>query len=170
VALVGALDEARARLQPGAPAWRLRLAAIARHIPGDDLAAWLEALRIRRRDARVVAETAVVGPRLGVPLAEAAEPARIAELLDPHPPEVAVWLAAGGEAAGEAAERYLLALRGVRLEVDGVILREELGLPESPQLGRLLGELLRRKRNGELDGREQELAAARELAALEAGR
>ena len=39
----------------------------------------------------------------------------------------------------------------------------ELGLGESPRVGEVLAELRRRKLNGELDGRESELAAAREL-------
>ena len=36
-------------------------------------------------------------------------------------------------------------------------------LDESPRVGEILSELRRRKLNGELDGRESELAAAREL-------
>ena len=41
--------------------------------------------------------------------------------------------------------------------------RADLGLAESPRVGEVLGEVRRRKLNGELDGRESELAAAREL-------
>ena len=41
----------------------------------------------------------------------------------------------------------------------------ELGLDESPRVGEILAELRRRKLNGELDGRDSELAAARELIA-----
>jgi hypothetical protein len=50
----------------------------------------------------------------------------------------------------------------VRLEVTGSDLAE-LGLGESPRVGEILTELRRRKLNGELDGRESELEAAREL-------
>ena len=39
----------------------------------------------------------------------------------------------------------------------------ELGLGESPRVGEILAELRRRKLDGELDGRDAELAAAREL-------
>ena len=42
-------------------------------------------------------------------------------------------------------------------------LKEELGLAESPRVGEILAEVRRRKLNGELDGRDSELAAAREL-------
>src|SRR2546427_5545621 len=52
-------------------------------------------------------------------------------------------------------------LRGVRLEVSGADLAE-LGLHESPRVGEVLAELRRRKLNGELDGREAELDAARD--------
>ena len=41
----------------------------------------------------------------------------------------------------------------------------DLGLDESPRVGEILAELRRRKLNGELDGRDSELAAARELIA-----
>jgi hypothetical protein len=40
-----------------------------------------------------------------------------------------------------------------------------LGLAESPRVGEVLAELRRRKLNGELNGRESELQAARELIA-----
>jgi hypothetical protein len=36
-------------------------------------------------------------------------------------------------------------------------------MEESPRVGELLAELLRRRRNGELGDREQQIAAAREL-------
>jgi hypothetical protein len=59
---------------------------------------------------------------------------------------------------------YFERLRDVRLEVSGADLAR-LGLGESPQVGEILAELRRRKLNGQLDGRESELAAARELIA-----
>jgi len=52
----------------------------------------------------------------------------------------------------------------IRLEIDGSDLAE-LGLAESPRVGEVLAELRRRKLNGELDGRDSELAAAREMIA-----
>jgi tRNA nucleotidyltransferase (CCA-adding enzyme) len=57
---------------------------------------------------------------------------------------------------------YFERLRDVRLEIGGEDLAA-LGLPESPRVGEVLEELRRRKLNGELDGRESELAAARGL-------
>jgi tRNA nucleotidyltransferase (CCA-adding enzyme) len=61
-----------------------------------------------------------------------------------------------------ALRRYFEELRYVHLEITGEDLAE-LGLEESPEMGRVLGDLLRRKLNGELDGRESELEAARQL-------
>ncbi len=43
-----------------------------------------------------------------------------------------------------------------------------LGLQESPRVGAILEELLRRKLNGELDGRESEIEAAKALIATPA--
>ena len=59
-------------------------------------------------------------------------------------------------------ERYFQELRDVRLEISGGDLAA-LGLEESPRVGEVLDEILRRKLNGELDGRDSELAAARAL-------
>jgi tRNA nucleotidyltransferase (CCA-adding enzyme) len=163
VELVTRIDGVRARHAAGLPAWRIRLAALSGAIPADELEAWLERLRVRRRDARIVAAAAVIAPRLLEPLEAATEPAQIAELLASHPDEVAVMVAAGDGPAAEAAEFYLERLREVRLEIDGGTLRDELGMEESPRVGELLAELLRRRRNGELGDREQQIAAAREL-------
>src|SRR4051794_6432547 len=159
------LDAAADRHLPDTPRWRLRLAAMARRLPGDELLDWLERLRVRRRDARVIAAVAVVAPRLAERLAESLEPAEVASLLDAQPDEVAVAIAAMGGAAGRAAELYLDGLRHLRLEVDGGTLLRELGIEESPRVGEILAELLRRRRNGELGGRDEQLAAARTLVA-----
>jgi len=164
VARVRALDAAAAAHLPAAPRWRLRLAAMAHRLPGDELLEWLERLRVRRRDARVVAALAAVAPRLADRLAGDLEPAEVGELLDAQPAEVAVAIAAMGGPAGRAAELYLQRLRDLGLDVNGGTLREELGLEESPRIGTILAELLRRRRNGELGGREEQLEAARELA------
>ena len=61
---------------------------------------------------------------------------------------------------------YFRSLRDVRLEITGADLAA-LGLGESPRVGEVLAELRRRKLNGDLDGRDSELAAAQELIAQE---
>ena len=76
--------------------------------------------------------------------------------------------ALGDEAARSRLERYFADFRQVGLEISGDDLAA-LGLQESPRVGAILDELLRRKLNGELDGRESEIAAAKELIAAPAG-
>jgi tRNA nucleotidyltransferase (CCA-adding enzyme) len=65
-------------------------------------------------------------------------------------------------------DRYLSEWRDVSLEIDGEALIAE-GVPQGPALGRGLKEALRRKLDGEIDGREQELAAALEVARADDG-
>jgi tRNA nucleotidyltransferase (CCA-adding enzyme) len=170
VALTERLEELRRRHAAGLVRWRLRLAALARRMHGDELLPWLEELRVRRRDAATIAAAAVVGPLLAERLDAPLTPAEVADMLDPHPLEAALVAAALGRGrAPENAELYLSRLRAVRLAIDGTALLEELGMEESPRVGEVLAELLRRKRNGEIAGRDEELAAARELAAQPGG-
>ncbi|MDQ4019146.1 MAG: hypothetical protein M3188_04825, partial [Actinomycetota bacterium] len=97
-------------------------------------------------------------------VADAEEPAEVRRLVEPHDPDGALLAhALAPPAVRERLERYFRELRGVRLEITGGDLAG-LGIRESPRVGEILQELLRRKLNGELDGRESELDAARELA------
>jgi hypothetical protein len=89
----------------------------------------------------------------------------VAELLAAQPLEVALMVLAGGGRAAEQAELYLERLRLVDLDIDGDTLRQEFGMAESPLIGEVLAELLRRRRNGQLGDRTQQLEAARELLA-----
>ena len=66
----------------------------------------------------------------------------------------ALALALGAPA--EQVDRYENELRDTRLEITGDDLVAA-GLPESPAIGRALGDTLRRKLDGELAGREAEL-------------
>jgi tRNA nucleotidyltransferase (CCA-adding enzyme) len=61
--------------------------------------------------------------------------------------------------AARAVEDWLTRARHVRLEIDGNDLIDA-GVPEGPELGARLAVALRRKREGALTGRAQELAAA----------
>src|SRR5262249_39148145 len=63
-----------------------------------------------------------------------------------------------------ALRRYFSDLRRIRLRVTGADL-PPLGVARSRRVGEVLAELRRLKLNGELDGRDSELAAARELIA-----
>jgi hypothetical protein len=87
---------------------------------------------------------------------------RIHSLLDGEPPEtLAVALAWG--APGEPVLRYLSDLSGVRLEVTGDDLVAA-GVPQSPAIGEALAETLRRKLDGEVSGRDDELEVALSVA------
>ena len=157
------LDAVHDRFAARIPIWRLRLALIARASGDAAVRALVERLRLRRADAVAVRAAANAPATLGAKLAAAAAPSDVAELLDRLPPDAAVLVAAAGGAGADAAELYLERLRGIRLEIDGTVLRDELGLPASPRVGEVLAELLRRKRNGQLADRGSELEAAREL-------
>ncbi|HEY2937327.1 MAG TPA: hypothetical protein VGJ25_12060, partial [Gaiellaceae bacterium] len=147
-------------LGAGVPPWRLGLAALARRMPPDEVYAWLERLHVRRRDAERIAAALTVGPLLVERLRGDVDPSEVVGLAEPYAPDAPLFALALERL--EPLERYFRDLRGVRLEVSGSDLAE-LGLRESPRVGEVLAELRRRKLNGELDGREAELEAAREL-------
>jgi tRNA nucleotidyltransferase (CCA-adding enzyme) len=143
------------------PLWRLGMIALARRLPPDEVYAWLQRLKARRRDAEQIAAAVTVGPRIAERLAEPKiERAEIVALADRYAPDAPLFALALADL--EPLHEYFRGLRDVRLEVTGSDLAE-LGLGESPRVGEVLAELRRRKLNGELDGRESELAAAREL-------
>jgi tRNA nucleotidyltransferase (CCA-adding enzyme) len=163
VRLIEELDELRARYTPDAPAWRVRLAALARRLGSTEVLEWGERLKLRRRDAEQIADAVTVGPRLRELAAATKEPAELWARVGPHDPDGALFALAGAKGrARKRLERYFEELRQVRLEISGGDLAQ-LGLGESPRVGAVLEELLRRKLNGELDGRTAEIAAAKEL-------
>ncbi len=161
VRLLGRLKELNERYGTGAPAWRLALAALARKLPPDEVYAWLRRLKVQRRDLEQIAAAVTVGPRLVERLrGDSVEPAEVVAAADPYAPDAPLFALALEELP--ALDEYFLRLRNVQLEVSGADLAE-LGLGESPEVGEILAELRRRKLNGQLDGRESELATAREL-------
>jgi tRNA nucleotidyltransferase (CCA-adding enzyme) len=150
------------RYELNVPAWRIGLVALARRMPSDEVYGWLELLKMRRRDAELIAHAVTVGPRLVERLRSGDDPsaADVVALAEPYAPDAPLFALQLEDVP--VLHRYFAELRSVRLEVTGRDLAE-LGLAESPRVGEVLGELRRRKLNGELDGRESELAAAREL-------
>jgi tRNA nucleotidyltransferase (CCA-adding enzyme) len=122
----------------------------------------LDRLALTRQERDTVARAAEVGGHLAHRLAPELPDSRIHELLHCEPVEtLAVALAWG--APGEPVLRYLSDLRGARLEVTGDDLLAA-GVPESPAVGDALRETLRRKLDGQVSGRHDELALALELA------
>jgi len=118
----------------------------------------------------VLADAVAVAPRLPELLEGVAEPAEARHLIEPHDPYGALLALALDEEGPSVAwiGRYFEELRGVALEISGADLAV-LGLGESPRVGEVLDELLRRKLNGDIVGREEELAAAAELLASPVG-
>jgi tRNA nucleotidyltransferase (CCA-adding enzyme) len=155
--------ELRGELGLDIPGWRLGLAVLGSELTSDEAYDWLERLKVRRKDVDRIVGAITVAPRIVERLrAETLEPAQVVLLADPYAPDAPLLALAREELP--ALREYFTRLRDVRLEVDGSDLAE-LGLSESPRVGEVLAELRRRKLNGELDGRESELAAARELLA-----
>ena len=163
VQLFDRLRELNARYVLDVPAWRLGLAALARKLPNDEIAAWLDGLKVRRRDADQIAAAIVGGPKIAEQLGhDEPTPAEIVAVAEPHAPDAPLFALALSDLP--QLHDYFDRLAGIRLEVTGADVAE-LGPGESPRVGEILAELRRRKLNGELDDRESELAAARELVA-----
>jgi tRNA nucleotidyltransferase (CCA-adding enzyme) len=161
VSLFDRLRELNARYELGAPAWRLGLAALARNLSPDEITAWLGGLKVRRRDAEQIAAAVAEGPKIADRLGrDSLTPADVVELAEPHAPDAPLFALALADTPD--LREYFERLGGIRLEITGADVAE-LGLGESPRVGEILAELRRRKLNGELNGRESELTAAREL-------
>jgi tRNA nucleotidyltransferase (CCA-adding enzyme) len=126
------------------------------------LGEWLEDLHLGRRETDAVARAALKGPQLASTLREELTPSAIHALLSCEPSE-ALAIALANRAPADPVLRYLADLKGVQLEITGNDLIEA-GVPESPELGRALAETLRRKLDGEVSGRDEELELALALA------
>jgi tRNA nucleotidyltransferase (CCA-adding enzyme) len=128
-----------------------------------ELDLWVAALPLEARDRDAVARAARVAPRVAAELGEREHtPSELRSLLGVEPPEtLALALALG--APPEPILRWASELSGVRLEIGGADLLAA-GVPEGPAIGRALDETLRRKLDGLVSGREEELRTALELA------
>ena len=163
VELLDRLRALNSEFHLGIPAWRLGLEALARRMSPDEVYDWLERLRVRRSDAEQVAAAVTVGPKIAERLeSERVDAAELVAMAEPYDPDAPLFALATKDL--EPLRTYFRDLRGVRLAITGADLAE-LGLRESPRVGEILGELRRRKLNGELDGRASELVAAKELIA-----
>jgi tRNA nucleotidyltransferase (CCA-adding enzyme) len=123
---------------------------------GDDL--WRG---VARRDRVMLA--AALGPAGDEVALAAAEPERPSQAVALATPHDGIELLLARALGAAWLDRYLGEWRDVVLEIDGSDLIGA-GLSEGPALGRGLEEALRRKLDGEVNGREQELAAALEAA------
>jgi tRNA nucleotidyltransferase (CCA-adding enzyme) len=129
----------------------LVLAACTAGMDARALLAWLDDMGFVAADRDRVAAASRYST--GEPLRAARTNAEIARAARGAPIE-AVALA-----GGENARRWLTELRDVRLDINGDDLLAA-GIPEGPEIGARLQRTLDRKLDGELAGREEELAAA----------
>lgn len=113
------------------------------------------------REAAVLA--AAVGPPGGEQSLAAAAPDRPSAAVEAARGHDPVELVLARVLGAEWLDDYVGRWRGITLEIGGQDLLAA-GVPRGPAIGRGLSEALRRKLDGEIEGREQELAAA-----LEAG-
>ena len=124
---------------------------------------WLGELYLQAGQRDAAARAARVAPRIAAELREREHaPSELRALLGDEPPET-LALALAMRAPSEPILRWVLELRGVRLEIGGDDLIAA-GVPEGPELGRALDETLRRKLDGLVAGREAELETALLLA------
>ncbi|HEX4734543.1 MAG TPA: hypothetical protein VH247_09040 [Thermoleophilaceae bacterium] len=141
-----------------------RFAALAAMIAADpeDLSGWIEDLSLRAEDRDAVLHAARKGPQLVRSLDPLLPDSALHGLLHCELPEtLGVAVALGARDA--PIDRYLERLSEVRLEITGDDLRAA-GIPEGPAIGRALHETLKRKLDGEVDGRDAELELALSLA------
>ncbi|HZI92571.1 MAG TPA: hypothetical protein VFD31_13230 [Thermoleophilaceae bacterium] len=140
------------------------LTALAALISGDPVALepFVSSLGLPASDRDTVLRAARNGPQLPAALREEPRASELHAMLAGEPPEtLALALALG--APGDAVQRFMADLRGTRLEIGGQDLVDA-GIPPSEAIGRALDETLRRKLDGELAGRDEELRTALELA------
>jgi tRNA nucleotidyltransferase (CCA-adding enzyme) len=138
------------------------LAALCASAP-EELDPWLAGLQLDAADRDAVARAARVGQTLAQELhARERMPSELLDLLGGEPPE-ALALALAFGAPAEPILRWVTELSGVRLEIGGDDLLGA-GVPEGPAIGRALEETLRRKLDGLVKGRDEELHTALELA------
>ncbi|HWM64833.1 MAG TPA: hypothetical protein VNP96_12695 [Solirubrobacterales bacterium] len=113
--------------------------------------------RIADRGRAVLA--AVLGPWGEAEKLVAAHPGRPSEAVKLARGSAPIELVLARALGAEWLDRYLEEWDAVRLEIDGADLIEA-GVSEGPALGRGLAEALRRKLDGEVDGRNEELEVA----------
>lgn len=144
------------------------LAGFAALVSADPLSlgTWLERLQLPAPERDRIARAAAAAPRIvdALRLRDQRPPSQLARLLAGEPPEtLALALALGAPPASIL--DWTRRLRHVRLEITGDDLVRA-GVPESAVIGRALEGTLSRKLDGQVAGREQELAAALEIAGL----
>ncbi len=166
-ALVGRADSALKdlRMRDEVRLWRLRLVCLARNLEPEQLAAWTERLKLRGADATVISGGVVLARKVLERL-NGAELSRseVYDLLARLPAEglVLAYALAGEGRVCEMLKLFLKELRYASLSINGKDLLE-LGLKESPEVGQVLTQVKLLKLEGKVDGREEEMRAAKQI-------
>jgi tRNA nucleotidyltransferase (CCA-adding enzyme) len=113
-----------------------------------------------RSEAVLAAALGPVGAEVELALARPARPSEAVELASPSSP---VELALARGLGATWLDDYVNTWRAIKLEIDGSDLLAA-GVPEGPAMGRALDATLRQKLDGQISGRDAELAAAVEAA------
>ncbi len=138
------------------------LAALAASAP-EELDLWVAGLQLDARDRDAVSRAARVADRIASELRDHEHtPSELQALLGGEPPE-ALALALAMGAPSEPVLLWATDLSSVRLEISGADLLAA-GIPEGPAIGAALEETLRRKLDGLVPDRDEELRTALELA------
>jgi tRNA nucleotidyltransferase (CCA-adding enzyme) len=138
------------------------LAALVESAP-EELDLWLADLNLLADERDAASRAARVAPRIATALREREHtPSDLRALLGKEPLE-ALALALALRAPSDAVLRWVTDLRGIGLEISGADLLAA-GVPEGPDIGRALEETLRRKLDGLVSGRDEELETALLLA------
>jgi tRNA nucleotidyltransferase (CCA-adding enzyme) len=125
-----------------------------------EVAALLDGLEFPAGDRDHVADAVAATPALIDALAAAERPSQLRAAVLRVSPEAVALAGALSESAASAARLWLGDLRHVRLRIRGEDLLRA-GLPQSPEIGRRLEEVLRMRLDGELpDERDAQLRAA----------
>ncbi len=156
-----AASAALAAMETGASRLMAALAALVWGAP-DHLLRWLDELNMPAEVRQRVTRAVLQAPGVTVALSPELSNSALYELLHGAPGEVlALALALGAPA--EPVLRYIREVSTARLEIDGSDLMAA-GVPQSPAVGAALKETLRRKLDGTVSGRDEELRTAVELA------
>ena len=146
--------------------WLVRLLLFMGNVPASELASTLDVFDLDRNELRIVEQFITRGKDIASRLdgLDRAKDSELFELFSDVLAEAGVVIIAmpGGKAGERAFERYWSVLSRVHLEIGGREIKS-MGLEEGPMIGRILRSMLMAKINGEIEGKDAELALAREL-------
>lgn len=144
----------------------LLLAACCLRMDAATLEAWLDHLALRQRDRAIVTNAVLRHDEIPVQLAGASSPSQRDAVLRAYKPEtivLAVAMPGVDRAVADAAHAWLAERREDHLLISGSDILKA-GVAEGPAIGRALADTMAKALDGELEGREQQLRHALDVA------